>query len=150
MIKQCVICGKEFSTRQFNQITCSEECREEYQRQWHREYHKKKYPPKPPKKCAVCGKEFIPTADKRVFCSPECRKINKSVLYQRKRRAQDTAKPKRIWEDITYQPICYTCGKSFTPSYPREHFCSDECRFQSPLWIHLAPLIQAEIRAEIY
>ena len=139
MIKQCVICGKEFSTNRSTQKICSSECRRGLKRQWDCEYRKRKAKAKTktPKKCVVCGKEFIPKTSRYVACSPECSRINnirKIELNRRKIRERDK---ERINEDIPYKPICYTCGKSFVPAYPREHFCSDKCRFQSPLWIHL-------------
>ena len=136
-IRQCVICGKEFTTRHGTQKTCSEECREEYNQQQRCEYQRRKAPPKKLRQCAVCGKEFSTGYSTKKTCSPECKEEYHRQRCRKLYKDKNFNKPKRISEDIPYKPICYTCGKSFKPSYPHEHFCSDACRFQSPLWIHL-------------
>ncbi|MBQ4495135.1 MAG: hypothetical protein II968_05140 [Selenomonadaceae bacterium] len=90
------------------------------------------------KQCKQCGKEFE-TQTRKTFC-PECKKIR-----QREQKRQSHArccghivksKPKPIKPEPEPLPEFNTCdiyGKKFKPAFPREHFCSDDCRFNSPL-----------------
>lgn len=94
------------------------------------------------KQCKQCGKEFE-TQTRKTFC-PECKKIRKA---EQKRQSYarlhghikpKPPKPKPIKPKPEPKPLpefntCDICGKKFKPAYPREHFCSDDCRYNSPL-----------------
>ncbi|MBR6713516.1 MAG: hypothetical protein IKI76_11060 [Selenomonadaceae bacterium] len=73
------------------------------------------------------------------FC-PRCRQLRKAEQsrqsYKRRKGHIFKSKPKPIKpkpEPLPEFNTCDICGKKFKPSYPREHFCSDDCRFNSPL-----------------
>ena len=104
------------------------------------------------KQCKQCGKDFEATMRQK-FC-PECKKIRQreqkrryfnSELgqkaherYNAKRRKnpkliKPKPKPKPEPKPLPKFNMCDICGKKFKPAFPREHFCSDKCRFNSPL-----------------
>ena len=98
------------------------------------------------KQCKQCGKEFE-TQTRKTFC-PECKKIRKAEQNRRyvnselgqaaqerynAKRRKNPKLPKPKPEPLPKFNTCDICGKKFKPAYPREHFCSDDCRFNSPL-----------------
>lgn len=68
--RACIICGKRFKPRQYNQTTCSDECRKVKDRNDHR----KRRETCKSKTCVVCGKQFIPRSIRQITCSTECGK----------------------------------------------------------------------------
>lgn len=87
------------------------------------------------KQCKQCGKDFeaIP---RQVFC-PECKKIRQREQKRRydakRRKNPKLIKPKPKPKPLPKFNTCDICGKKFKPAFPREHFCSDKCRYNSPL-----------------
>lgn len=77
------------------------------------------------KHCVICGKAFKAERNQKT-CSPECRrKLNRRLTLQ-------WLHDKR--QEISDSATCSICGKTFKPNFPNEHFCSDVCRFDSPLY----------------
>ncbi|MBR4032570.1 MAG: DUF2116 family Zn-ribbon domain-containing protein [Clostridia bacterium] len=81
------------------------------------------------KHCVICGKAFNNDRNYKT-CSPECRrKLNRRLtlqwLHDKRQQISDSA-------------TCSICGKTFKPNFPNEHFCSDDCRFDSPLYRFLS------------
>ena len=76
-------------------------------------------------KCLRCGKDFEPApkvARRQKYCSRKC---SVAAWNDRQRLQRTLAKSVKLLK----AGICHECGKSFTPSYVGEKFCSDECRF---------------------
>jgi len=68
--RQCVVCGKEFTTTRSNKRTCSHECGRKWQSDsTRRAYHRAKTHPRV---CPNCGRTFI-GAGAGPFCSDRCR-----------------------------------------------------------------------------
>ena len=137
MIKQCVICGKEFEAATSQYKYCSPQCR-----------RKANYVPAEVKlrNCIFCGKEFETRSGKKNTCSIECKKkiANKrTVLYQKRKREEMKAmgvkqtrkkkdsdtKEKRKWVQPVFKPrVCVKCGKEYIPCNSAQKYCSPVCR----------------------
>lgn len=79
--RTCVECGKTFTPRQKNQITCSKECGRIRTNRYEKQTHE-------PKQCVQCGKTFTPTRKDSRYCSVEC--------YSTYSRTRTTRKPKQV------------------------------------------------------
>ncbi len=107
-------------------------------------------------KCVYCGTEFEPSRSNQKYCSRDCycdatrlmqnakrsqrlrqnpelrRQLNRKYKLARKERQKaDQKRPIK-------ESVCYMCGKKFIPHFKNEHFCSDDCRFDSPLYRDIA------------
>lgn len=89
MIKVCVICGKEFTTKS-KAVCCSDECRRVYDRNYAREYKRRSYGETHAsvqsnrhyeKTCAVCGAKFVGYTYSK-YCSTHC--ADEAVRKQRR------------------------------------------------------------------
>lgn len=101
------------------------------------------------KQCVICGNEFETKSSSKT-CSDECRRVlykatkarsNKNWLaknhgrrIEHQREYQREYKRRKRKELKLSRGTCCICGKSFKPKFYQEHFCSDECRYDSPLW----------------
>ena len=85
MIKQCIICNKEFNARG-KQLTCSKKCSKENQRRT-----KQKRYTGILKACKICGSEYV-AHNRSVCCSDKCRLENKK---QSRKRSYKKHKPNR-------------------------------------------------------
>ncbi|WP_279161114.1 hypothetical protein [Thomasclavelia cocleata] len=76
MKKNCVICGKEFNSKN-GIITCSDECYEtrNKERLEKNELIRQNKLEREHKKCPICGKKFEVNKKHLVYCSTECREI---------------------------------------------------------------------------
>jgi len=87
----CVVCGKIYTPRKYNQKTCSPECSAEHNRRLNRARKKKEWLEDAEKrkdnphgfhiKCPVCGKVFKTWNSKRITCSRECYEKIKGKVY---------------------------------------------------------------------
>lgn len=126
MFKQCVICGKEFETKG-NSKTCSDTCRVTLRKatqylsskNWKANNHERTLGLN--RKSHARHREQLKEYDRQWYLA------NRPIIFIR-------AKLKRIDEGKKVKPFCCVCGKSFNPKFYREHFCSDECRYSSPLY----------------
>lgn len=101
------------------------------------------------KQCVICGNEFDTKGNSKT-CSDECRRVlYKATKAQSNKKWLAKNHGRRIEQQREYQReyhrrrrkklklsrgTCCICGKSFKPKFYHEHFCSDECRYDSPLW----------------
>ena len=74
ILKNCVMCGDEFTMNTYNQKICSKECSKkmEHQRKQTPEYRMKHYVEKKIIKCVICGLEFKTSHGNQKNCSPKC------------------------------------------------------------------------------
>lgn len=106
MDKDCLNCGKEFSSNQPQAKFCCRKCQ--------CKYRKKHYRISNSYICKYCGKEFHPKGyDRTTYCSRECAFADKAAM---------TKKPKE-----KKMPVCVICGKEFEGRLNCK-YCSDECR----------------------
>ncbi len=77
LVKQCVICGKEFKTRRENQLCCSQECMRQKRLERAREYERlhRKRAELLRKKCQWCGKTFETRLSFQKYCGYECASV---------------------------------------------------------------------------
>lgn len=54
--KICVVCGREYTPRRYDQLTCSAECRTVHNAEVKKNREKGYYRYKPTAKCKICGK----------------------------------------------------------------------------------------------
>jgi predicted nucleic acid-binding Zn ribbon protein len=105
IIRQCVICGKEFDNRK-GAKTCSQEHLKEYRRVCGHGYYlanrekwvvrdRERRAKRSPKirQCVVCGKDFVVVSGKENTCSPKCkaerRRAMERARYRRAARPKD-------------------------------------------------------------
>ena len=114
MIKICVVCGKEFSTKESTKKNCSPECSKEHYRIYQKAYREKQR--------AENLEQKIP--------------FDKTLAYLKDEHAQQIIieKLNEGSRGKIIPPFCHTCGQDFTPKFKGEKYCSDECRHKSPLW----------------
>lgn len=109
MLKICLYCGKEFSTRWRNTKFC-DDCNKfcyklengKYQRIFEQ-----------PKKCIVCGKDL--QNKQRKYCD-ECSYIKNHKMI-----------PMKVIENSKERTKCIFCGGDLPPLH--KHFCSRKCRY---------------------
>lgn len=107
--KKCVICGKEFSTKYFNQKVCSVKCRTRLKADNSARCYAKKTKQPRTAVCPICGKQFTVLQGRMtMYCSDECRNIAK-------RRCLTKAYRKRVGfaKKVDGQHECPICGKLF-------------------------------------
>ena len=121
MIRNCIVCGKEFDTTTAGRRKyCSFECY--YSR--HQELNKRNYSLKQRETegnitatCPVCGKSFTQRKYTQIYCSPECSHSNdlkrRRELYNKDKQPQDK--------------VCPVCGKKFSTTNSSKVYCSEEC-----------------------
>ena len=136
MFKQCVICGKEFETKVPTKC-CSDACRKALKRQSVRRACRKwrangYTSPENYEKILAYNRDYSKAhySERRDEHNKKNRdryKANHSIILIRR-------KLKAIDKGIKIRPFCCICGKSFKPKFYHEHFCSDECRYSSPLY----------------
>lgn len=100
------------------------------------------------KQFAVCGKTFETKWKHQRYCSKKC---HDEYRCQQARKQTEEKKipvdpPSELQKLINrkvaategkldgYQAFCHICGKDFEPAFPKEKYCSDECRQKSTLW----------------
>ena len=91
--RTCIMCGKEFVIKNWNQQCCSRECRVAYKRKWNRERPRKTED----KVCIMCGKTFRTANPDAKYCSQACYFRHKAIEYGHE------AKPKRALIQITQE-----------------------------------------------
>lgn len=136
MIKNCIICNKEFETTRNNTVTCSDECKLKRRRQTQNN-HRIKSQTLYKRECAICGKPFETYRDKQILCGKEkCTEIYKTQYSENYNNVnRELINKKRVVryrkqiKDSSIKLICSLCGKEFD-SDRRVKFCSDECRNQ--------------------
>lgn len=89
--------------------------------------------------CVICGKTFTPHSNNQKTCSKECSRENCRRLW---RKYQQRVASEQKQKTIPTSAICHHCGKSFAPAYPKEKFCSNDCRFK----FFRPPLINAFVK----
>lgn len=118
-VKNCVICGKTFTSYNINAKYCCYGCFKDYYRPILIAKDKARTKPKPIITCQCCGKEFEVlncNAKKTKYCSNECR-----VISMRK----NAIKKKKL--NSIYH--CLNCGKLFSSPYPKK-YCSSRCNLK--------------------
>lgn len=110
-LKTCPVCDKEFVSKSWNQIYCSESCQEK-QICLDRPNNLDK-----PRICKECGKDFMPNSPGQKYCK-ECREIVK----KRKQKEYNDNKPRKNYEPIP----CLYCGELFKPKKSNEKYCCKE------------------------
>lgn len=126
MIEHCVICGKPFEKKNWNQITCSPECGQIRYRQGQRVYHARKRLARRKQQLAELQ------AKQRARLNRPFAPLN--YLKDDEAQALIIKKINLAAQDLLARPFCHTCGQDFTPKFKGEKYCSDECRHKSPLW----------------
>lgn len=137
MKKICLVCNKEFETRNSRKKYCSDECRnsnsltkiincEHCGKEFKQKRKNQKFCSKSccgasqkrgNKTCEHCGKEFYPCNNRVKYCSHKC-----SELASRKIEAKE----------------CEYCHNIFTPHHANQKFCSQDC-------VHLSQKIDETI-----
>ena len=133
-------CGKEFTQRRYNQRYCSPECKPSYtgrkvatpeERGYGKEHARlrrewAKIVAQGNTHCWRCGTWIDPAEpwhlghddhDRSIYRGPECVHCNTSTAASRGNRARE-AKVK----------TCATCGNAFATTYPKQLYCTHECR----------------------
>jgi hypothetical protein len=125
--RECVKCGKPFSTQYTRKVYCSKPCQD-------RQIHK----PIPRIPCKSCGKEFQPTVPQGVYCTKRCRMDLANQKKIDERRAKGImAKPVRAKKKAktpkkkTYTPITVAKAPKKKTKLPKsmiddELFVNDE------------------------
>lgn len=111
MIKNCVICGKEFDTGgRSAAVTCSKDCAYERLQQRRAAYRQKRRVGFTPQMqvCHTCGKEFLAAHSEQYYCSRQCQ-------------------PGYVSPEL-FKGICLCCGEEFTTQIAHQKFCSKKCR----------------------
>lgn len=108
-VRQCVICGKEFTPRWRTQKCCSKACGRKSEAET-----KRKHRPV----CKFCGKAYIPKKpDRLTYCSRECAHAAQKARAAARAEAEEKARRR----------VCVICGKVFRGQL-NSKYCSDECR----------------------
>ena len=119
MIKQCLICGKEFEAKN-NQKYCSEECRKQKRRQYYKKnaehykaYSKQYYREnrdkrlkgrkKLIKECTICGTKFTTVYPFQKYCSKACKRKAKA---EQKRKYYWANRTQKRWHGNRYLYPC--------------------------------------------
>lgn len=153
MIKNCIVCGKEFEAKVPWAKCCSKVCSVKF---WHPKTEEELKRFKENKAtlvsyknlsyiCQYCGKEFIhKNHTANIFCSRECsfawakdkkdkkvyiRKLKmllRKCIKQKERKARDNI------ENQKHYKVCKNCGKEFYTMNTRIKYCSD-CRYKESI-----------------
>ena len=114
-MRKCVVCGKEFTPRNFTVKCCSKECSFAHKRAYKKErdaalilYDRL---------CLFCGKPFTPKTVQQRCCSASC-----NVAWQARRKP----KPKRQPAEPKIRK-CEICGQEFSTTSANKKYCSDAC-----------------------
>lgn len=128
MIRQCVICSKEFKAvpARVNAKLCSNACRYVYQGQMRKAANNGRWlGADRVRACQHCGTEFRWYTESRKFCSAECAKLGQKRYYGREhprsnpesraRGAQSNSKVQQKWAAAVLlqdDATCQECGVS--------------------------------------
>jgi hypothetical protein len=148
VVKNCVVCDKEFETNTPIKICCSRKCQRERMNQ------AKAVNPLlrlgAEGKCKCCGKAFERNGPLQLFCSAICRKtvinernrspqvVKRCVVCEKEFESNTSVKiccsvkcanerrrgPSQINEEVK----CKSCGTVFKRKHHLQVFCSDKCR----------------------
>lgn len=123
MEKNCIICGKPFEAKQWNQVLCSSpECRSEYIRRKQKAACERRKLRRMEKEahevtCPICGTKFKTMSGIKIYCSQECKRAG--ALAKRKERKQ------RRKGVIAETDICVVCGEEFKKKNSRTIRCPE-------------------------
>lgn len=96
--KECLECGKNFSTTKGNKIHCSTKCRRKKQS---KVYRKKNYEPaKYSKVCLTCNTHFEANRKDHMYCKKSCQPSSKQSRKLRKRTKRKCKLSVESWSDI--------------------------------------------------
>lgn len=127
--RECVICGKKF-TPKTNDITCSLACRKERDKMRGRKWRAMKYKTDAEFREKFKARNYAYMREHAEYYKEHTHKQNiKREIRRKLARAE--------LPGVKQQNFCCICGKNFTPHFPTERFCSNECRLQSPLWSNI-------------
>lgn len=133
MIKVCVICHEPFKTnRRDREICFKEECKRIRKYNYN---HLSR--PTRIKECPICHEPFETKSSRRQICYKEECRLARKREYDRWRqgiRQKPEPVPELNIDDLELS-TCDMCGKEFKPHFLNEHFCYDECRYNSPLYL---------------
>lgn len=111
--RNCIICGKEFTTTVKSRQTCGKVCARRLA------HGKGAYRKEKVFKCVMCGNEFLSIYDNAKTCSDLCRRQRTTQL--RNRRYKHLQKMGKFDESVTlekvfekYNGICQICGMELT------------------------------------
>lgn len=141
LIKECPICHELFEAEHGLQRYCSkEECRKARNREHDRRSRERTKPkrrrtkPKQIKECPVCHEMFEAEHGNQIFCpKEECQQIRRHRSYHKHYISKPKPEPQVEEFELS---TCDVCGKKFKPHFRNEHYCCDECRYNSPLYLH--------------
>ena len=142
LLKNCPICGKEFTPKNNHQTYCSHSCSAKSEST----ENKKKI-------CPVCGKTFIKKRNRQIYCSQNCRIAHQKNHEQKicvicgKKFMTDCKHPKTITcssscagklasltrgGHLAKSRKCVICGKEFMPRFASstERTCSHSCGYK--------------------
>lgn len=108
MIKECLMCGTEFTPNAKGQLYCSNRCYDMHYSMKELYHHTERLGEPRHLNCANCGKDIYTRHKHTRFCCYEC-KLEADKKKKRK----------------TY--ICKVCGKEFSCIH-RSVYCSEECK----------------------
>ena len=115
--KECVNCGKPFTTANPNKMNCSNECslahKAARRKAIYNLLHKKNAVPT----CVQCG-NLITSSTRRVTCGMECAKERQIQLAKQHHTPPPGEKTKKE---------CLQCGKEFSTTHPNKKSCSRKC-----------------------
>ena len=114
--KECVQCGKQFTTTLTQKITCGKECARSRADARKKALYDLRF--KKEKTCVQCGKAFKPSRARTKICSKECVRLRQNAqVYQsyKRRRKKDLEK------------TCTECGKAFQTPRAWNVTCGKEC-----------------------
>ena len=104
MVRECIVCGKPYTSNIKNKLTCSPECseirRKQYTKKVNAEARAATRLRLGTKLCAVCGKEFEPNHPQKVCCSPECQiKRDREKVKSFRKTAAKKPKPRDMHKE---------------------------------------------------
>ena len=114
--KECVQCGKQFTTTLTQKITCGKECARNRADARKKALYDLRFKKK--KTCVQCGKAFKPSRARTKICSKECVRLRQNAqAYQsyKRHRKKDLEK------------TCTECGKAFQTPRAWNVTCGKEC-----------------------
>ena len=156
-IRQCAICGKDFSARRKCSKYCSKECRAEGERINKQKWQAQNAPATTifTKTCPVCGEDFETLRNSQIYCSIKCKRTaNRAILKVPVKIKKcvicgaefETNKPDTLTcskecsyrhhlnicnkrnESVDAKHVCPVCGEDFVPYRNTQVYCSSKCR----------------------